>query len=299
MENFRYEYYSPNKGYEEIQAHIYNTNTKGRVIAKDLEKKIKKEKKDPKLLLYAFSAEGKPLAYIQASQVSSSVYYLGYPWCLPECPSSVQEKLFSDMLEYLKTKDLVEIQYWINAVHKKVITFFESKGFKQQIRGVTYKYDLQELSEQTLEPSEYTTHLATMEDIDLLVEVGTADKELKQAGLTGKWLRNYFKTKVIPDGHCIMVKKGDKIVCASAPLREPSVTEAKNLILRFTATKPGYEDAWPYLIVAIANECIKEEKTLPLHVNLEDGSKVSKILLKFKPKISESYHLYTLILKKG
>ena len=38
--NVRYEYYSPNKGYEEIQVHIYNINTKGVVNAKDIEKKF-------------------------------------------------------------------------------------------------------------------------------------------------------------------------------------------------------------------------------------------------------------------
>ena len=298
MENIRYEYYSPKKGYEEIQADIYNINTIGVVTAKDIERKIMKTRKDPKLLRYAFSAKGKPLAYIQASQVSSSVYYLGYPWCIPECPSSVQEKLFTDMLEYLKAKDLDEIQYWLNASHTEGIAFFESKGFIQQIRGVTYKFNLQEIKDHPLEPSKYTTHLATQEDVEILVEIGTIDKELQQAGLTGEWLKNYFETKVLTDGHCIMVKENSKIVCASAPLRDPHETDSNNIILRFTATRPGYEDAWPYLIVEIAKECIKAGWDLPLHVNLEDQSKVANILLPLKPKISESFHLYALNLKR-
>ena len=300
MENVRYEYYSPNKGYEEIQVNIYNINTKGVVNAKDIERKLMKEKKDPKLLRYAFSVEtGKPLAYIQASQVSSSVYYLGYPWCLPDCPSSVQEKLFNDMLEYLKAKNLSEIQYWLNASHTKGITFFESKGFSRKIRGLIYQFSIQKLSEHIPEPSDYTTHLATLEDIDLLVEIGTADKELRQVGLTGEWLRDYFKKKVLVDGHCIYVKakKENKIVCASAPLSDP--TNSENIILRFTATRPGYEDAFPYLIVEIAKECIKAGwELLPLHVNLEDGSKVAEILLFLEPKISENHFLYALNLKK-
>jgi len=298
MENIRYEYYSPNKGYEEIQAHIYNINTKGVVTAKDIERKIMKVRKDPKLLRYAFSAEGKPLAYIQASQVSSSVYYLGYPWCIPDCPSSVQESLFTDMLEYLKAKDLDEIQYWLNATHKDGITFFESKGFVQQIRGVTYKFNIQKLSKLALEPSKYTTHLATREDVEILVEIGTADKDLQQAGLTGEWLKDYFETKVLPDGYCIMVKEEGKIVCASAPLRDPMKPEPDHIILRFTATRPGYEDTWPYLIHEIAKECIKAGWDLPLHVNLEDESKAANTLLQLKPKISESYHLYVLNLKR-
>jgi len=298
MENIRYEFYSPNKGYEEIQANIFNRNTQRGVSAKDIERKITKTRKDPKLLRYAFSEEGKPLAYIQASQVSSSVYYLGYPWCIPECPSFVQEKLFIDMLEFLKAKDLDEIQYWLNASHKEGIAFFESKGFIQQIKGVTYKFNLQDIKDYPLESSKYTTHLATMEDVDLLVEIGTIDKELQQAGLTGEWLKNYFETKVLTDGHCIMVKDEDKIVCASAPLRDPHGTESNNIILRFTATRPGYEDVWPYLIVEIAKECIKAEWDLPLHVNLEDESKVANFLLPLKPQISESYHLYVLNLKR-
>jgi len=298
MENIRYEFYSPNKGYEEIQAKIFNINTNNKVTAEDIERKITKGKKNPKLLRYAFSAEGKPLAYIQASQVSSSVYYLGYPWCVADCPSHVQEKLFTDMLDFLKAKDLDEIQYWLSAAHKEGITFFESKGFNQQIRGQTYKFNIQKLNEYSLEPSQYTTRLATKEDIDLLVEIGTADKDLQQAGLTGDWLKDYFETKVLPDGHCIMVMQEKKIVCASAPLRDPSKPEPNHVILRFTATKPGYDDAWPNLIVEIAKECIKAGWDLPLHVNLEGETKVAKILLQLEPQISESYHLYVLNLKR-
>ena len=191
-----------------------------------------------------------------------------------------------------------EIQYWISASHTEGIEFFESKGFIQQIRGVTYIFNLQKIKEHPLEPSKYTTHLATQEDVEILVEIGTIDKELQQAGLTGEWLKNYFETKVLTDGHCIMVKEKGKIVCASAPLRDPHRSELNHIILRFTATRPGYEDAWPYLIVEIAKECIKAGWDQPLHVNLEDASKVANILLPLEPKISESFHLYVLNLKR-
>ena len=165
MENVRYETYEPGKGYPTIQAQIYNANTGGNISGEEIEQKIIREKKDPNLLRYAFNANGEPLAYIQASQVSSSIFYLGYPWSLPECPPAVQEKLFSDMLHYLKTKNPTEIQYWIKAEWKTQIEFFKSKGFQLKTRGLDLHFDTLTLSKASLEDAtSYTSRLATKDD---------------------------------------------------------------------------------------------------------------------------------------
>ena len=31
--------------------------------------------------------------------------HLGFPWALPECPEEVQERLFEEMLDYIKTRE--------------------------------------------------------------------------------------------------------------------------------------------------------------------------------------------------
>lgn len=299
MEPVRYETYEQGKGYPDIQARIYNRNTGSKVTGKEIELRIKKEKKDPNLLRYAFDANGNPLAYIQASQVSSSVFYLGFPWGVPECPSDVQEKMFSDMMDYLKTKNPTKIQYWIKADWEKPIEFFKSKGFEMKIRGLDFYFDTVTLSRIILEDDTgYSARLATKEDLELLLEIGSVDEGFKSAGLKADFLRDYFTNKVLADGHCILVFKDDKIVCTSAPLPELNVDSPSFVFLRFSATRPGYEEGWPLLVIEIAKECVNTGWRQPLQVNVEDGTKKAEILRRFSPKERESFHLFELVLKE-
>ena len=298
MENIRFETYSHGKGYAAIQAEIFNTNTGRNVSGEEIELKIIRGKKDPQLIRYAFTSSGEPLAYIQASQVSSSIFYLGYPWSLPECPPAVQEKLFSDMLHYLKTKNPTEIQYWIKAEWKTQIEFFKSKGFQLKTRGLDLHFDTLTLSKTSLEDAtSYTSRLATKDDLELLIEVGTVDEGFISAGLKRDFLKDYFTNKVLKDGHCILIFKEDQIVCASAPHPELNVDPPTSLFLRFSATRPGNEEVWPFLVIEVAKECRNAGWNLPLRVNVEDGSKIMQILSQFNPKITESFHLFVLILK--
>ena len=300
MENYRFEYFEPNKGYEDIQADLFNRNTGEVVTGKELKQKYKKGKKDPKLLRYAFNDKGEPLAYIQASQVSSSVFYLGYPWSSPNCPPEVQEKLFTDMLNYLKEKNATEIQYWIKAEWKEVLEFFTKRNFQLHTQGLEYHFDMEKLSKSADEEStEFIARLATEKDLETLLEIGKLDKGLKRAGLSVEFLKDYYKNKVLKDGHCVLVFKDQMIVCASAPLPEITAKTPSYIFLRFTATRPGYEDAWPVLIVAIAKECIATGWTNPLHINVESESKLAKILKRFDPKIKENYSLYVLKLNRS
>jgi hypothetical protein len=299
MENIQYESYKPGKGYGKIQAEIYNANTGENASGKEIEQKIAREKKDPNLLRYAFTSDGVPLAYIQASQVSSSTYYLGYPWSVPECPPAVQEKLFSDMMDYLKTKSPSEIQYWIKADWKTQIDFFLGKGFQLITKGLELHFDIQSLSTAILKnATTYTSRIATEGDLELLLDVSKADIGFKSAGLKKDFLKGYFINKVLPDGHCVLIFKNEKIVCASAPLPELNIDPPTYVFLRFSATRPGYEDAWPLLVIEIAKKCLAAGWDLPLHVNTEEGSHIAESLSQFNPVISESYSLYALKIKK-
>jgi hypothetical protein len=300
MENYRIEHYKPNKGYEDIQADLFSKNTGEIISGEELKQRYKKEKKDPNFLRYAFNDSGEPLAYIQASQVTSSVFYLGYPWSYPHCPPEVQEKLFTDMLDYIKGKNPKEIQYWINAEWTQVVEFFTQRDFKLRKKGFEYHFDMIELSKSTYEEStEFTARLATREDLETLFEIGKIDKGLQRAGLSSEFLKDYFANKVLKDGHCILVFKDSMIVCASAPLQEITPDTPKFIFLRFTATRPGFEEAWPVLVVEIAKECVAIGWTKPLHINVESESKLAKILKQFNPKIKDSYSLYVLEFKKN
>ncbi|PWI47164.1 hypothetical protein CEE45_13185 [Candidatus Heimdallarchaeota archaeon B3_Heim] len=287
-------------GFERIQADLFNSNTGSNVSAVDIEQKIIKNKKDPRLLRYAFTDENKPLAYIQASQVSSKVFYLGYPWCTADCSPDVQNKLFSDMLVYLKSKNPDEIQYWIKTQWSKVREFFTERGFILKVKGLDYSFDIEKLSNQKLDDkTKYKSRLATTSDIDSLIELGRVDKELQEAGLTEEFFQDYFKNKVLKDGHCIIISQESQDVCASAPLLDQPSSDKPRLVLRFTATRPGFEDSWPLLLTDIARECkMAGWERYPLHFNTEEGSEIAKTLVQFKPKITDNYSLFTLELAK-
>ena len=54
-----YKNWEPNKGYEEDQAKIYNTNNNGSTSGKDIVERYQREKIDPKTVRYVFDAKGK------------------------------------------------------------------------------------------------------------------------------------------------------------------------------------------------------------------------------------------------
>ncbi len=300
MGNIEYTFYESGKGFERVQADLFNSNTRSNVSAEDIEQKIIRNKKDPRLLRYAFTEENKPLAYIQASQVSSTIYYLGYPWCTTDCPPSVQEKLFSDMLTYLKSKKPKEIQYWIRFDWPQVKDFFLERDFKLKVKGLEYSFDIEKLSNQHIDQlSKYKSRLAAEDDINSLIDLGRSDKELHEAGLTEEFFQDYFKNKVLKDGHCIIISHDSQDVCASAPLLDQPSSDSPNLLLRFTATRPGYEEAWPLLLTEIAKECKKAGWTRhALHLNTDEGSNIATTLLQFGPTITENYSLFTLELSQ-
>ncbi len=84
-----------------------------------MKERIQKQKADPKHIRYAFSEEGLLLAYIQARAGKNGLFSLGYPWVTPECPIGIQEKLFDEMLLYIKQKNPKMIKYWLHDDWKK------------------------------------------------------------------------------------------------------------------------------------------------------------------------------------
>ena len=97
---------------EELQARIY-TEASGRPASADeIRARYKDQKKDLKTTRYALTEDGEPLAYVQATDSTSQVgkTHISYPWAMPSCPVEVQEKIFDDLLAYLKQrKETLEI----------------------------------------------------------------------------------------------------------------------------------------------------------------------------------------------
>lgn len=290
-----YRFYEPNQGLEEVQAHLYNQATGEKATADQIQTRYEEEKTNPKFVRYAFSEDGEALAYIQARKGKNS-FAIGYPWAIPSCPLVVQEKLFNEMLDYIKQKNPDEIFYWLKADWKNQIAFFKKKGFVCQIKGYGYDFDVSAISTLEIPDQSFKSRIASDDDLILLLEIAKVDNELKKV-YTEEWLKNYFKDKVLADGHCVLVFEGDLLVCASAPLKEwPDKTESDNhMILRFTATRPGYTNAWKTLLINVAKECVATGWTEnPLRVFADSKTKIANILEELNPVKVPTYDKYVL-----
>ncbi len=293
-----YRTYKPGLKLEEEQARIYTEASGVKATAEEILQRYKADKIDRNLVRFAFNKEGKTLAYCQARLEKKGSIAIGYPWAIPECPPEVQEKLFDNIFDYIiEKKNPKEIHYWIRHDWEHVINFFLRKGFTREREGSVFEFDVLEVSKFVEENSQFTSRVATLDDLDLLVEIARADKVLKTF-MTKEAMTDYFTNKVLADGHAVLVFKDEKIVCASAPLRENTGQEENDhMFLRFVATRKGYETAWRKLIVGIAKECVSagsEWTSIPLRVHVEVDSERANIIKTFNPIIKPSYDYYVL-----
>ncbi|MFX0051481.1 MAG: hypothetical protein ACFFAJ_16980 [Candidatus Hodarchaeota archaeon] len=298
----QYCYYEKDQGLEELQVKIFNYNmralkTPDQVArAEEIKERYERENPDSKQIRFALTKDGKPLAYIQSRFSKENKVAIGYPWAMPECPKNVQEKLFDEMLSYLIKRRPKEINYWLYYKWEKQIDFFKRKHFVRKIKGIKYEFEIDKTSRINLPDSIFTSRLATEEDLDSLIEISLLDEDMGNAGFTKNWLRKYFTDKVLPDGKCVLVFDQDaQIVCASAPLKQHNEIEGDYIILRFAATRPGYEEAWRVLINRIAKICVETGwiDTGPLVVfSGSDHVTFMNIIEKLQPIKKPSYDLY-------
>ncbi|MFX0050911.1 MAG: hypothetical protein ACFE8U_06400 [Candidatus Hermodarchaeota archaeon] len=288
----KYQYWEPNQGLEEKQAEVYNKNNPDNqqpVTAKDIIDRYEREKIDPKTVQYAFAEDGQLLAYIQARDYPNvEETHIGYPWGAENCPKEVQSKLFADMLEYIKQrKETMTILANAPAENEEIIDFFKEKGLFEKSRGYRYELKLDDISRDNYTEQEYTTRLATPEDIPLLVDLVKAFGDYAGQFNSDEDIVTYFKDRVFKDGHAILVFKGDTLVMASAPLifQLPNV-EGKRLILRFLAYLSDNESAYKPLLIAIAKECVSTgygtDKPLSTFISPRNST-FANILEKYNP----------------
>ncbi|MHA1978495.1 MAG: hypothetical protein ACW98I_16445 [Candidatus Hodarchaeales archaeon] len=298
--------YEKNAGLEELQAQIYNTNhpDSPTVKAEEITKRFEKEKIDPKTVRYALSETGSPLAYVQARDYpESKETHLGYPWALPDCPAEVQNKIFDEMLAYIQTRDVgYEIQVNVSANRKEQIEFVKAKSeLEEKNRSYRREIDVHKISEMTPEKGDYTIRKATIDDVEILVQLIKGDGRYASQFSDDGEVTKYFSERVLPDNHCYLVFKADKLVRATAPLitKLPSDTEER-LILRFHSYLPNTEEAFKAHMIAIAKECVKaglDSKPLSLYESPDDSDAIKNVLKEFKP-INTEIQGYTYGLKE-
>lgn len=278
-----YRYYEPNQGLEEVQAKIYTEASGFSASADEIKESFQGEVNRLKTALYALTEDGQPLAYVQARDSGSRLgtVRMSFPWAMLDCPAEVQEKIFDEMVDFLKKrKETLEITSPVLVNTKNIeekIDFFYKKKFIEKERIYLYcpDYDVTEVSnrEVSREVCSFNTRLATTEDLDLLIEICQADSFTRRMFPTQEAATNYFQNRVLKDGHVVLVFQDGKIVAAGAPLRlQPDnriveKDEGERIIIRFSAMRAGYSQAWHKLFIEIAKECLASGwSNIPLRV---------------------------------
>ena len=100
-----YRNWEPDQGLEDIQAKMY-TEVSGLPASAD-EIRERNLRRDPQMTRYALTEDGKPLAYVTSRDSGSEIgrTYIGYPWAMPDCPKEAQEKIFNELMDFLKERE--------------------------------------------------------------------------------------------------------------------------------------------------------------------------------------------------
>lgn len=267
--NITYAKYEPDKGFEEKQALIYNKAIKpyggDTVTAERIKKRIKRDKPDFNGIRFALQEDSKePLAYIQyRARDTSKTIWIGYPWAVPGTPEEVQDKLFSKLLDYVKEKyPSYRIQMgYINEKYEKMHAFAKNKGFSVVDTSDYYIFNLKQTH--ALAVPKYPTKIASPDDLDKLMDLATGDTSLLEAfGGDASRMKTYMTDRLTEQETVVVLDTKGQFISAGAPLRD---SQPNSTLIRFTATRPGFEDAIRSMIASIAKEHEKNNpKNYPL-----------------------------------
>lgn len=260
--NVEYRYWEPNKGYEKYQVDLYKvTNPQARVTAEDVVTRYANEKIDPKTVRYAFNEKNEMIAYCQARDYPEPKQtHIGPAHAIKDCPEEVREKLFNELLVYLKEREEIntlELRANVGADNKEYIEFLKKKGFVVKEENFRYELNIKKIYEVNHADPKFTVKHGSEKDIPDLVALIKEDGRFSGQFNTDEDITNYFK-RVFEIGHVIMIFVEDKLVMGTAPLLFKLGNDDKeSLILRFHSFLKGYEDAYKLLLVEYARECVK------------------------------------------
>ncbi len=116
------EYKKYENGFEKFQAEIYNSvakKYKGQsVTAEQIKKRLEEHQppQDKNGITFAFDGD-KPIAYIQYREYNQDKVRIGFPWAVEGTSLEVQDKLFYDLLDYLKNKYPYKKEFYLGNVN--------------------------------------------------------------------------------------------------------------------------------------------------------------------------------------
>ncbi|MFW9853515.1 MAG: hypothetical protein ACFFFG_00545 [Candidatus Thorarchaeota archaeon] len=258
-----YRHYEPNKGYEELQAQIYNDANPANyppATADQIIKRYQEEGIDPRMVRYAFEGDNM-IAYIQARKRSSvNEVHLSFPWGRKGCPTEIQDKLFNDMLNFCQeTFSDHTVRVNLPATLTENVKFLQQKGFVEKNRWYQYFVDLKDISSLKYDQSRYSSQIASETDVESLIDLIKVDGRYKSNFKTDSEIRDYLVGKVLATGHLVMIHDNGELTAASAPLLyKLPLKEKEAIILRFTAYRDSKsQEAYRPLLIEVAKECMR------------------------------------------
>lgn len=278
-----YKHYEPNQGLEEQQAKVYTEVSGLPTDTEGIKRRFKGQKRDPKSARYVLTEDNKLLAYVQTSEwvARPGTFMISYPWALPDCPLEAQEKIFDELLAWLKETINPQVIFgevvFDTPTTNERIEFFQRKGFieKEHLLINSVDLDLSEISkwERNNEIASYTCRSSTTDDLEQLIELCHADNYTRDVFTSVDEATYFIKNLFLKNSHNKLILKDNQIVSAGFPYRR-KVKSRKNkgkeeeVIRMESATRLEHPQALKKLVIEIAKECLKAGwENLPLRIS--------------------------------
>ena len=276
-----YRHYEPNQELEEQQAKVYTEVSGLPADAEEIKRRFKGEKRDPLSARYVLTEDNELLAYVQTSKWAArpGTCIISYPWALPDCPTEAKEKIFDELVTWLK--DTIHPQVLAGEVvfdtptTDERIAFFQRKGFieKEHLYVNSVDLDLTEISnwEMADEIASYTCRLGTTEDLDQIMEVCHEDNYMRDVFPSVEEAKYYIEKTFLKDDHNKLILKDNQIVSVGLPYRRKLLRgkdKGLEIIGLTSATRLNHPHAWKRLLIEVARDCLKNGwQNLPLRIS--------------------------------
>lgn len=268
--------------FDEVQATIYNSVVKkytGDIVtAEELRKRTFLDKFDPSGMMFAFTKDNKPLAYIRYHQYPSGSLYIGYPWAVPDCPADIQEKLFTDLKIYLKKKFPDREYARMGLADNKITSFHEfarKNNFEKDYWEEEYYIDVEKFSSINL--GDFSYREAALADLDLMTDLAMEDFGFygQEKYLNKQETRKYLTNEVFKDEICVLLLKDSTIIGFAGSLQHKQWNNSLFTFIKCESLKKEFEDQRFLIYVTLAklfyDKGLTEEKIFCSKDNTENN----------------------------
>ncbi len=253
--SIEYKFFEKNKNLEEIQAQIYNGAIKkyegNEATVEQIKTRYESQNFDPRGVCYAFTDDKKPLAYIQTrEEPNNQRTFIGYPWAINNCSKEVQEKLFTEMLSYIRQRDTDHkiVLGYIQEDWKEVHDFAKKFNGKVDNEFITYALEASKMF--GLDNTGYSMKLATPEDEQKLIELAKTEPGFDTAFTDEQAMNDFFKDQVT-NHEVLLIYKENQLVSAGS-LTSLDLDKNGMVNIRFTATREYKFDYWRAFVIELS-----------------------------------------------